>query len=190
MRREILKLGHPTLRKVARAVARDELRLVQTQTLIDDMIETMHGVSGAGLAAPQVGESIRICVAEVSANERYPQMPGLPLRIWVNPTVEVLSPNPKILMYEGCLSVPNLRGQVLRPGHVRVRSYSRDGKEQVEEFEGPLASVAAHEIDHLDGILFVDRVDPRSLCMMEEFQEYVSQEERIQIRASKALDEH
>lgn len=189
MRREILKLGHPILRKVARAVARDELGLVQTQTLIDDMIETMHAVGGAGLAAPQVGESIRICVAEVSANERYPQMPSLKLRVWVNPIVEVLSPSPRIRMYEGCLSVPDLRGQVLRPGHVRVRSYGRDGREQVEEFEGPLASVAAHEIDHLDGILFVDRVDPRSLCLMEEFQEYVSQEERIQILSSSARDE-
>lgn len=181
MQREILKLGHPTLRKVAEAVTLEDLRLVRTQTLIDDMIETMHGAHGAGLAAPQVGESIRICVAEVSANERYPKMPSLPLRVWVNPTVEVLSLSPRILMYEGCLSIPELRGQVLRPGHVRVRSLSRTGEDQLDEFEGPLASVAAHEIDHLDGILFVDRVDPKSLCMMEEFQRFVLHEDRIRI---------
>lgn len=184
MQLEILKLGHPTLRKVARAVPPEELRLVKTQTFIDDMIETMHAVSGAGLAAPQVGESVRICVAEVAANERYPQMPSLSLRVWVNPVVEVLAPTPQILMYEGCLSIPELRGQVLRSGHVRVRSQNRHGKDQVDEFEGPLASVVAHEIDHLDGILFVDRADPRSLCRMEEFQKYVSQEDRIQVISS------
>jgi peptide deformylase len=181
MQLAILKIGHPTLRTVAQAVLPDELRLVRTQTLIDDMIETMHAVSGAGIAAPQVGESLRICVAEVTANERYPEMPSLGLRVWVNPVLEVLSPVPKILMYEGCLSVPELRGQVLRPGHVRVRSLDRYGMEQTDEFEGPLASVAAHEIDHVDGILFVDRADPKSLCRMEEFQKYVPAEKRIQI---------
>lgn len=187
MKREILKLGHPTLRKVARTVTVEELRFAQTQTLIDDMIETMHSVNGAGLAAPQVGESLRICVAEVSANERYPQMPSLPLRVWINPTVEVLSASPMILMYEGCLSVPELRGQVLRPGHIRVCSVGRTGKEQVDEFEGPLASVAAHELDHLDGVLFVDRADPKSLCLMDEFQRFISTEARIQV-LSEASD--
>ena len=187
MQREILKLGHPILRKVARPVTKEELRLVQFQTLIDDMIETMHDANGAGLAAPQVGESVRICVAQVSANERYPQMPSLPLRVWINPEVEVLSASPMVLMYEGCLSVPELRGQVLRPGHVRVRSLDRAGRAQIDEFEGPLASVAAHEIDHLDGVIFVDRVDPKSLCLMEEFQRFVHMEDRIQI-LSKAGD--
>lgn len=181
MQRAILKIGHPTLRALARAVSPAELHLTKTQALIDDMIETMRAVSGAGLAAPQVGEPLRICVAEVAANERYPEMPSLSLRVWVNPVVEVLSPVPKILMYEGCLSVPDLRGQVLRSGHIRVTSLDRHGKEQLDEFEGPLASVAAHEIDHLDGILFVDRADPKSLCRLEEFQKYVVAEKRIQI---------
>jgi peptide deformylase len=189
MQREILKLGHPTLRKVARPITKETLRLLEIQTLIDDMIETMHAENGAGLAAPQVGESLRICVAQVAANERYPQMPSLSLRVWVNPSVEIISPTPMILMYEGCLSVPDMRGQVLRPGHVRVRSLDRNGQEQVDEFEGPLASVAAPEIDHLDGILFVDRVDPKSLCRMEEFQEFVAHEDRIQVLPRSASDE-
>lgn len=151
------------------------------QTLIDDMVHTMKAVHGAGLAAPQVGESVRICVAEVSANERYPDMPSLDLRVWVNPTVEVQAPEPQVLMYEGCLSVPGLRGQVRRPAHIKVHSWDRDGKVQVDEFQGPLASVAAHEIDHLDGVLFVDRADSKSLCTLESFAQFVASEERIQI---------
>lgn len=184
MQREILKIGHPLLRKTARAVPPEDIERPLIEALIDDMIETMRSVSGAGLAAPQVGESVRICVLEVNQNERYETMPRLPLRIWINPVLEVLSPFPRISMYEGCLSVPDLRGRVERPGHVRVHFLDRNARIQNDEFRGPLASVAAHEIDHLDGVLFVDRVDSSTLCRLEEFQKYVPQHERIVVRDS------
>ncbi len=179
MVREILRIGHPVLRQRARPLLLEEIGTARVQSLIDDMIETMRAARGAGLAAPQVGESIRICILEVSENERYPTMPGLSLRIWINPALEQVSASPTITMYEGCLSVPALRGRVQRPGHVRVTSLDRHGKAQIDEFRGPLASVAAHEIDHLDGALFVDRADTSTFCNVDEFHVYVKPEERI-----------
>jgi peptide deformylase len=180
MQLEILQMGHPILRELAREVDRGELVRPKVQALIDDMIETMHAVNGAGLAAPQVGQSIRICVAEVQANERYPSMPSLPLRVWVNPKITVLSERPRVCMYEGCLSVRGLRGRVFRPARIRVDSLDRNGRPQIDEFDGPLAAVAQHECDHLDGVLFVDRADTKSLTFLEEF-EFVPPEERMRV---------
>ena len=181
MKREILRLGHPLLRLQAESLKKAQLLSSELQEFIDDMIETMHAARGAGLAAPQVGRSLRICVAEVVANERYPEMPSLPRRVWVNPTLRVLADGPEVSMYEGCLSVPGLRGRVRRPAHVEVVSWDREGHEQRDEFRGALAAVAGHELDHLDGVLFVDRADSRTLCFADEYQENVPPEERIQV---------
>ncbi len=188
MERSILQIGDPLLRQVAAPVEREAIWTPPFQTLIDDMIETMRSANGAGLAAPQIGESVRLCILEVVANERYPSMPALPLRIWINPVLEVLSQPPEVLMYEGCLSVPGLRGRVRRPAHVRVRSLDRRGEQQVDEFRGPLASVAAHEIDHLDGVLFVERADPKSFCTIDSFRRYVPVDERILFFDSAGLE--
>lgn len=181
MQLEILQMGHPILRAVARRIEPEEFARAEMQTLIDDMVETMRTVNGAGLAAPQIGQSVRICVAEVQANERYPAMPSLPLRVWVNPVITVVSEKPQVLMYEGCLSVHGLRGLVCRPAHIRIDSVDRSGNPQVDEFEGPLAAVAQHECDHLDGVLFVDRADTKSLTFLEEFQRFVPPEQRLRM---------
>jgi peptide deformylase len=148
------------------------------------MVETMHAVSGAGLAAPQVGFGLRLCVAEMRENPRYPDLPSLSLRVWVNPTINVVSDEELVTMYEGCLSVPGLRGQVTRPAHVRVAYWDRHGQPQTDCFNGPLAAVVQHECDHLDGILFVDRAAPRSLTFLEEYEQFVPRGDRVVLRTN------
>src|SRR3954470_4665235 len=120
--RKIAQIGHPVLRQVAREVSREELASPATQAFIDDLVETMRDADGAGLAAIQVYEPIRICAIEVRDNPRYPYKPKIPLTILVNP---VLTPvgEESFENYEGCLSVPNLRGIVKRPVHVQVRAW-------------------------------------------------------------------
>ena len=128
--RKIAQLGHPVLRQRAREVDRDELASAATQRFIDDLIETMRDASGAGLAAIQVYEPVRICAIEVGDNPRYPYKPRIPLTVLVNP---VLTPvgDERFDNYEGCLSVPNLRGVVSRATHLHVRAWDRDGNEIV-----------------------------------------------------------
>src|SRR5947209_4073876 len=125
--RKIAQIGHPVLRQTAREVTRDELASAETQRFIDDLVETMRDADGAGLAAIQVYEPIRICAIEVRNNPRYPYKPPIPLTILVNP---VLTPveDETFDNYEGCLSVPNLRGMVKRYVHLRVQAWDRDGK--------------------------------------------------------------
>jgi peptide deformylase len=176
---EILQLGHPLLRQRSREITREELLSPEVQKLIDDLIDTMHAANGAGIAAPQVGQLLRICIAEVQENPRYPTMPALPRRVWVNPVIQVVSEAPRIRMYEGCLSVKGLRGRVTRPARLVVESWDRTGAPQRDEFDGPLAAVAAHECDHLDGVLFVDRAESRTLITLDQFDAFVPQEERV-----------
>jgi peptide deformylase len=178
---EILRLGNPVLRKIAQPLSLDELASERIQQLIDQMIGTMHEVHGAGLAAPQIGESIRLAIAQVAENPRYPSMPALPLRVWVNPKITVLAQQPRVAMYEGCLSIPGLRGRVVRPAAIRVDSLDRGGMPQVDVFDGPLAAVAQHECDHLDGQLFVDLAAPRSLTFLAEYEQFIPTEERVQL---------
>jgi peptide deformylase len=170
--RKIAQLGHPVLRAPAREVTRDELASPATQQLIDDLIETMRDASGAGLAAPQVHESVRICVIEVDRNPRYPYKPAIPLTVLVNP---VLTPvgDETFDNYEGCLSVPNLRGLVPRAAHLHVRAWDRHGAEIDEVVAGLKAGTYQHEVDHLDGVIYVDRVrDPRTLTTWTEFERH------------------
>ncbi len=170
--RKIATLGHPVLREVARALTRDELRDPATQRLVDDMIETMRDASGAGIAANQVHEPVRICVIEVARNPRYPYKPDWPLTVLVNPVVEPTT-DETFLNYEGCLSVPNLRGEVPRFTGVRVRAWDRAGNDLELAVRGLTAGTFQHELDHLDGKLFVDRVvDTRSLCTWAEFERF------------------
>lgn len=181
MKLEIIRLGHPLLRNVSHAVPVDEIASEPIQRLIDDMIETMRAVNGAGLAAPQVGQSLRICVAEVKENPRYPGMAPLDLRVWINPVLTTVSSEGRVAMYEGCLSVPGLRGRVVRPAHIRVDSLDRHGHKQSDVFNGPLAAVAQHECDHLDGKIYVDQADPRTLTFLDEYEQFVPHEQRVQI---------
>jgi peptide deformylase len=172
-RREIVEIGHPVLRERAREVTSEELGSEGMQRLIDEMIETMRAADGAGLAANQVAETVRIAVVEVRpGNPRYPYKPPVPLTVIVNPVIEPLDDDVE-LINEGCLSVPNLRGEVPRHVNVRLRYSDRDGVEHDEVRRGLTAGTFQHELDHLNGVLFVDRVtDPRTLTTWAQFERF------------------
>ena len=169
--RKIAQIGHPVLRQTARSVTREELVTPTVQGFIDDLVETMRDADGAGLAAIQVYEPIRICAIEVRNNPRYPYKPPIPLTILVNP---VLTPvdDEQFENYEGCLSVPNLRGLVKRHVHVRVKAWDRHGNVIEEVVHGLKAGTYQHEVDHLDGKMFVDRADPSSFATWTEFERH------------------
>jgi peptide deformylase len=172
-RREIVEIGHPVLRERAHEVTVEELRSEDVQRLIDDMIETMRAANGAGLAANQVAETVRIAVVEVrEGNPRYPYKPPIPLTVIVNPVIEPLD-DELAQINEGCLSVPDLRGEVPRHVNIRLRYLDRDGAEHEELRRGLTAGTFQHELDHLDGVLFVDRVtDPATLATWEQFERF------------------
>lgn len=170
--RKIATIGHPVLRQVAREVTKEELASPTVQTFIDDLIETMHDANGAGLAATQIYEPIRICAIEVRDNPRYPYKPNFPLTVLVNPKVTPTG-DLTFLNYEGCLSVPNLRGEVRRFTEVRVRAWDRHGAPIDMEIKGLTAGTFQHEVDHLDGKVFLDRVeDTRSLATWADFDRF------------------
>jgi peptide deformylase len=170
--RKIATIGHPVLRELAREVSAEELGSAATQAFIDDLIETMHDAAGAGLAANQVYEPIRICAIEVKNNPRYPYKPNYPLTVLVNPRLTPTT-GETFLNYEGCLSVPNLRGEVRRSCGVRVQAWDREGKPLDFEVKGLTAGTFQHEVDHLDGKVFLDRVeDTRSLATWTDFERH------------------
>jgi len=170
--RAIATVGHPVLRERAREVTRAELASPAVQTLIDDLIDTMHHANGAGIAANQVHETVRVAVIEVDHNPRYPYKPPIPLTVIVNPVIEPLD-DELVEINEGCLSVPDLRGNVMRHVNVRVRYLDRDGNEHDEVKRGLTAGTFQHECDHLDGRLFLDRVvDTTTLTTWEQFERF------------------
>ena len=168
----IVTVGDPVLRERAREVTPEELASPEVQRLIDDMVETMRAAGGAGLAANQVGSLVRIAVAEVDHNPRYPYKPPIPLTVMVNPVIEPLDAETAAIN-EGCLSVPDLRGEVDRHVRVRVHRLDRDGAEHDEVRLGLTAGTFQHELDHLDGVLFLDRVrDPATFTTWEQFERH------------------
>ena len=181
--RKIAQMGEPVLRRRADSIDPSEIASSFVQTLIEDMIETMHDADGAGLAAPQVYESLQLCVIEVDKNPRYPQFESIPLTVLINPIVTPigesvgasteLSEADSFRMYEGCLSVPGMRGQVTRPRKVRVQALDRHGKALDFVWESFRAVVVQHETDHLLGTLYVDRADPKTLTFLREYERFV-----------------
>lgn len=170
--RPIVAVGHPVLRQRGRDVTLDELAAADTQALIDDLIETMRDAAGAGLAANQVGEAVRIAVVEVNDNPRYPYKPRIPLTVIVNPTIEPVD-DETVDINEGCLSVPDLRGTVARHVTIRLRYLDREGVPRDEIKRGLTAGTFQHECDHLDGVLFLDRVtDPTTFTTWEQFERF------------------
>ena len=166
--REIVTVGDPVLRERAREVG--DVRAREVQALIDDLIDTVRAADGAGLAANQIGSLHRVAVVEVRpGHPRYPYKPPVPLTVMVNPVIEPMGEEAAELN-EGCLSVPDLRGTLLRHLAVRVRYLDRDGHPHEEVRRGLTAGTFQHEVDHLDGVLFLDRVrDPTTLATWEEF---------------------
>jgi peptide deformylase len=171
--REIVTVGHPVLRERAAEVTPEALQSNPVQGLIDDLIDTMRAAGGAGLAANQIGERARIAVVEVVSNHpRYPYKPPVPLTVIVNPVIEPLDPE-TVEINEGCLSIPNLRGTVERYLNVRLRYLDRDGNQHDEVRRGLTAGTFQHEVDHLDGVLILDRVrDPTTFTTWEQFERF------------------
>ncbi len=170
--RKIAHIGHPILRRPADPVSREWLVSPGGQQLIDDLVETMRDANGAGLAAPQIHEPVQICALEVDDNPRYPYKPRIPLTVLVNPVVEPLTEE-TFENYEGCLSVPNLRGVVRRVAKVRVTGWDRHGEAFDQVFVGFAAGTMQHEVDHLHARLFVDLVeDPTTLTTWDQFERH------------------
>lgn len=172
--RRIIRMGHPVLRQPARELDRAEIGSNAFEQLLEDMVDTLHDYGGIGLAAPQVAESVRLAIVELPDEPtRYGETPQMPLTAFVNPVVEVLDPA-TAGFWEGCLSVPGLRGFVERPQHIKVSYLDAEGEPRALELQGFLATVFQHEFDHLDGKLYIDRMtDMRLLSFEREFERYL-----------------
>jgi peptide deformylase len=153
--RQVLRMGHPLLLRAAQPVA--DLRDPAIALLLEDLFDTMAACNGAGLAAPQIGVPVRVVVFGVTHNPRYPQAEVVPRTVLINPVIEVLDPTPEA-GWEGCLSVPGLRGLVPRPQAVRYSGYDERGYRLEREVTGFHARVVQHECDHLDGVLYPQRM--------------------------------
>jgi peptide deformylase len=169
---KIAHLGHPILRQVAEPVSPEAIRSPEIQRLLDDMLETMADHDGAGLAAPQVHVPRRVVIYGVDENPRYPEAEAVPFTVLVNPRITALGDEQEE-DWEGCLSVPDLRGLVPRFTRVRVEAYGRDGKQLRFDAAGFHARVVQHECDHLDGKVYLDRMrSMESLSFLPEFRRY------------------
>jgi peptide deformylase len=169
---KIARMGHPVLRQVAVAVDRKRLKEREYQDFIDSMIATMLEYDGVGLAAPQVHVSERVVVFHEEAG--LVDGGGQPITVLVNPVIRPLTEQ-RSAMWEGCLSVPYLRGKVSRPNKVSVEALDRRGRAVELTLSGFAAIVNQHECDHLDGILYIDRLDDtRQLAFIEEYARYAA----------------
>jgi len=177
---EVAKLGNPVLREIAEPVDLEELTASgenELQIFIDDLIDTLRAEDGVGIAAPQVSRSIQLLVVEYADNDRYPNQENIPITVFVNPVITRFSEE-TVSFWEGCLSLPDLRGLVPRSREVTVEAWSRNGEKMVVEAKGFFAVVLQHEIDHLQGKVFLDRMtDITRLSYNEEFETYWVEQE-------------
>jgi peptide deformylase len=171
---KVARMGHPVLRATARPLEKSEIRTPSIQKLIDDMFDTMREYHGVGLAAPQVHEGLRLFVALLDAGDADDETesePPEPIAI-VNPEITVLDAT-VIEDWEGCLSIPDIRGRVPRAREIRVRALDRQGGRIELRAQGFPARVILHETDHLDGVLFFDRMKSfESLTFLDEYARY------------------
>jgi peptide deformylase len=171
--REVALIGNPVLRKVGRILEPDEIGSARVRGLVEDMVDTMHELGGIGIAAPQVSESLQLAIIEIpEESDRYPDTTAFGLTVIVNPRITVLDQTEQTF-WEGCLSVPDLRGIVHRPRKIRVDYTDLSSRPQSITAEDFVATVFQHELDHLQGVLFVDKVrDPTTLSTVENYQRY------------------
>ena len=173
----IAQIGHPILRNKTKDIPINEIKSENTKKIIEKMIKTMRMHNGAGLAANQIYEPISICIVEVLDNPRYKHLNTIPLKVLINPKVIIKKDTATFNSYEGCLSVPNLRGKVKRYNTINVTYYTMDAKKITEDIKGLESIVYQHEIDHLDGYLFTDKVEDNStLVTYENYQKYFEEE--------------
>jgi peptide deformylase len=176
---KVARMGHPVLRVKARALDPAEIRTPPIQRLIDDMFETMREYQGIGLAAPQVHESVRLFVAGFAPDDKDEpdDRARVPLMTIINPEITPIG-SEQVEDWEGCLSIPDIRGRVPRARQIAVRAYDRSGKRIEIKASGFTARVIQHETDHLDGILFFDRMlSFETLTFLDEFARYWSGDE-------------
>ena len=168
--RSILRIGDPRLRQVAEPV--DAYDTPDLHELIEDMFDTMAAADGAGLAATQIGVIKQVMIFGVESTPRYPDIEPVPTTVLINPEFSVLS-DEVAGFWEGCLSVPDLRGLVPRPREVRVDYLGLDGQAESITADGFLSTVLQHELDHLEGLLFIDRMrDMTKLATIEDYRKY------------------
>ncbi|MDD2487329.1 MAG: peptide deformylase [Candidatus Gracilibacteria bacterium] len=169
---QISQLGHEVLRKKASFV--ENINNKEIQDLIDDMINTVKDSNGVGIAAPQVYESIRIFIVASNPSQRYPDAPKMEPTAIINP--EIVYYSDEILKdWEGCLSIPGVRAMVPRNKSIEVEYTDRDGNSQKCQFEGFIARIFQHEYDHLEGLVFLDRLDStKDIITEKEYQKIIS----------------
>ena len=169
---KVARLGHPVLRQVAEPIDVEDIHSPETQRLVEDLIETMREYNGAGLAATQVHVPKQVCVIEVKDNPRYPDAEAIPLTVLINPVVTPLTAEMEE-GWEGCLSVPDMRGVVPRYTAVRLEAYDREGNRIDVVAKEFFARVLQHEIDHLRGLVYLDRMkDLSTLTHLAEWNKY------------------
>lgn len=183
--REVIRMGHPTLRLKAKEVSLEEIQTPEFKALVQDMFDTMAEEEGIGIAAPQINVSKQVAIVGIPHdNPRYPDAPeededdpGFDVMVVINPKITVTNEE-KSGFWEGCLSVPGLRGYVERPKGVKVDFIDIHGEAQTIELNGFGATVMQHELDHLEGVLYVDHVkDITKLSYIEEYMEFHDDED-------------
>ncbi len=174
--RKIIKMGHPTLRQRAKSLQKKDLTKARFKNLLSDMVDTLRDYGGVGLAAPQIDESLRVVIIEIrDANLRYGVQEFFPLTIFVNPEIELID-SQTAGFWEGCLSIPGMRGYVERPQNISVSFIDELGDFSTLDLHGFPATVLQHELDHLDGVLYVDRMkDLRSLSFEDEWTRHLKE---------------
>jgi|SRR5579863_1753834 len=172
---KVARLGHPVIRAVAQPVDPAAIKTAEFQKLLDDMVDTMHEYNGVGLAAPQIHLSLQVAVLEVQHHPRYPEMPSVPLTYIINPRVTVLNAA-MVEDWEGCLSIPEMRGMVPRVQQLRLTALGRNA-EQLDFVASDFhARVIQHETDHLKGEVYLDRMPHlKTLSHLAEWQRFVLQ---------------
>ena len=173
---KVARIGHPVIRTPAREVPPEAIGGRDIQKLIDDMRETMYEYEGVGLAAPQVHEGLRLAVLEVPGSDHRSET-AVPFTVLINPTITPLEEELE-QGWEGCLSIPDLRGVVPRLKRLRLDALDREGRPYSLEASGFFARVIQHECDHLDGCVYLDRMpEMKSLTFIKEFEDHVLRDE-------------
>lgn len=169
---EITELGNPVLRE--RAVEAENLQDAELQELIDDLIATAFDANGVGIAAPQVSQGRRVFIMSSHPNDRYPNAPEMEPTAIINPEI-IFRSDEMVKGWEGCLSIPGIRGEVPRHRSILARYILRNGKEEEREFTDFLARIFQHEYDHINGVLFIDRLESnKDIITEKEYQKLVS----------------
>ena len=171
--KQILRLGNPNLRQKANDYSLELIGSIDFFQIVDDLRDSLHQSGGIGLAAPQIDIPYRILVVEISnPSTRYGEIDPLPFKVYVNPVVSVIDQE-KQGFWEGCLSVPGMMGYVERPKKIKVDYFCETGTKKFSIFENFLATVFQHELDHLDGTIYVDRIaNPMLFAFEDEYQKF------------------